>query len=46
MMGVALVIIGAIFLMKNLGIISGIAWDIFWPLALIVVGISMIFKKR
>ncbi len=46
MLGVALVVIGAIFLLKNLGLISGIAWDIVWPTIVIVVGAAMIMKKR
>ena len=46
MFGAALVIVGVIFLLKNLGIISGIAWDVVWPVALIVIGTSLLFKKK
>jgi len=46
MLGVALVVVGAIFLLKNLGVISGASWDIIWPLILVVAGAAMIFKKR
>ena len=46
MIGIAFVIIGALFLMKNLGLIQGIAWDIVWPLILVVLGISLIIKKK
>jgi hypothetical protein len=46
MLGVALVVIGAIFLMKNLGLIPQVNWDIIWPLAVLVLGIAMIFKKK
>lgn len=46
MLGVALVVIGAIFLMKNLGLIPGVNWDIIWPLALLVIGVGMVFKKK
>ncbi|MFA6321898.1 MAG: DUF5668 domain-containing protein [Candidatus Buchananbacteria bacterium] len=46
MFGIALVVIGAIFLMKNLGMIPGVNWDIVWPMAVLVIGIAMIFKKK
>nr|AQS29871.1 hypothetical protein [uncultured bacterium] len=46
MLGVALVVVGAIFLLKNLGIISGTTWDVIWPLILVVAGTAMILKKR
>lgn len=46
MFGAALVIVGAIFLLKNLDIISGVAWDIVWPIILIVLGLSIIFKRK
>lgn len=46
MIGAGLVVIGIIFLLKNLGIMPDIAWDIIWPVILIVVGVTMIFKKK
>ena len=46
MFGAGLVIIGVIFLLKNLGIMPNIAWDIIWPIILIVIGATMIFKKK
>jgi hypothetical protein len=46
MFGVALVVIGAIFLMKNLGLIPGVNWDIVWPLAVLVIGVAMVFKRK
>ena len=46
MFAVALVILGAVFLLKNLGILPSIQWDIIWPIALIVLGIAMMFNKR
>lgn len=45
MIGIALVTVGVLFLFKNLGLISGIAWDIAWPVILIVLGGAMILKK-
>jgi len=38
--------IGIVFLFKNLGIMPEIAWDIVWPVILIVLGLTMIFKKK
>ncbi|MDO8669198.1 MAG: DUF5668 domain-containing protein [Candidatus Buchananbacteria bacterium] len=46
MVGAGLVVIGIIFLLKNLGIMPDIAWDIIWPIILIVIGLTMIFKKK
>jgi hypothetical protein len=44
-----LIAIGVIFLLSNLGIISGDAWTLiwqFWPLLLIVIGLDNIFKRE
>jgi len=46
MFAAALIIVGAIFLLKNLGVISGVQWEIIWPIVLIVLGVSMLFKKK
>ncbi len=46
MLGAGLVIIGIIFLLKNLGIMPDIAWDVIWPVILVVIGLTMIFKKK
>ena len=46
MIGAAFIIIGILFLLKNLGLIQGIAWDIVWPIVLIVLGASILFKKK
>ncbi|MEK7653008.1 MAG: DUF5668 domain-containing protein [Patescibacteria group bacterium] len=39
MLAAALIVIGAVFLLKNLGIMPSIAWDIVWPVVLIVMGL-------
>ncbi|MEW6456291.1 MAG: DUF5668 domain-containing protein [Acidobacteriota bacterium] len=44
--GIFLVIIGAVFLLQNLGYISGSAWKIIWPLILIALGLSILFRRR
>ena len=46
MFGIALVIIGIVFLMKNLGLMPSIAWDIVWPIVIIVIGLAMMIKKK
>jgi|WetSurMetagenome_2_1015567.scaffolds.fasta_scaffold88827_2 hypothetical protein len=44
--GIAIVIVGAVFLLQNLGFISASSWNIIWPLLLIFIGVSMICKKK
>lgn len=46
MLAYALVIVGGIFLLKNLGFLDMIAWDIIWPVVLVVIGLLMIYKKK
>lgn len=41
-----LIVAGIVFLLKNLGYISGTAWSIIWPVILIVIGIGLILKRR
>ncbi len=43
--GFGLVVIGILLLLNNLGIIKGDAWDYIWPVALILIGVSMIGRK-
>jgi len=42
--GLILLIIGAIFLLRNLGIITQPAWSIMWPSILIVIGIGTLVE--
>lgn len=42
--GLGLILIGALFLLRNLGIIHGDIWNLFWPLLIILIGVSMIIK--
>jgi fatty acid desaturase len=37
---VVLVLIGLFALLANLNIIPGLNWDIFWPVLLIIIGVS------
>jgi len=36
-----LIIIGVVFLLKNLGLIDASAWSVIWPLLIVVLGIKM-----
>ena len=45
-LGLILIIIGIVFLLQNLGYISGAAWSIIWPAILIVIGIAILLKRR
>ncbi len=44
--GIILIVIGGVFLLKNMGLLEGIEWGILWPIILIVLGVNMILKKR
>ncbi len=41
-----LVIVGVVMLLKNLGVITAEAWDIVWPVALIALGLSMVWRRK
>ena len=43
--GYILVILGGLFLLDNLEVLPRKAWEYFWPLLLIVWGLSIIFGK-
>lgn len=36
---------GVLFLLENLGILPPVAWDMFWPVILIVIGLAMVFHR-
>jgi len=44
--GLILIIIGAVFLLQNLGYISGGTWNIIWPAILIVIGLGTLLKRK
>ena len=44
-LGILLLLIGSLMLLERLGIIYGDVWDYVFPLALIALGISFVFKK-
>jgi len=45
-LGLLLVVLGVLFLLRNLGIIAGNFWDILWPAVVVFVGISVIFARK
>ena len=44
--GLALIIIGIIFLLEKFGIISGSIWGYVWPSLIILLGLFMVLGKR
>ena len=44
--GLILLIIGTVFLLQNLGYISEGAWSIIWPIILVVIGLSIVLKRK
>lgn len=46
MFGLILVILGVLFLLQQMGIISGDFWGYFWAIVLIVVGFGIMNKDK
>ncbi len=44
--GVLILVIGVVFLLKNLGYIGGSVWDIVWPSIIIIAGLAMVFRGK
>ena len=44
--GILLLILGVLLLLEQLGIIETSAWGLIWPIALIALGASMVFKHK
>ena len=44
--GVILIVLGAYFLLSNIGVLSGFRWDIFWPAVLIAIGLLVLVRRR
>jgi len=43
--GVAIIIVGVVLLLQNLGLVSGGAWDIIWPALIVLIGASILAKR-
>jgi MYXO-CTERM domain-containing protein len=39
-------VLGAYFLLTNLGVLSNLRWDLFWPAVLIVLGLLLLVRRR
>jgi hypothetical protein len=44
--GIILIVLGAYFLLTNLGVLSNIRWDIVWPVVLIGLGLLVFLRRR
>ena len=44
--GGIVLLLGAAFLLKNLGILTDVTWSVVWPAILVVIGLCMMFKKK
>ena len=44
--GVILIVLGAYFLLSNVGVLNGFRWDIFWPAVLIAIGLLILVRRR
>jgi Domain of unknown function (DUF5668) len=40
-----LILVGAYFLLRNVGLLSWLRADIFWPLVLIAIGVWLILRR-
>lgn len=43
--GAALVVIGAYYLLSNLGLIGWLRGDVLWPILLILLGVAILFNR-
>jgi phage shock protein C len=44
--GIILIVLGAYFLLTNLGVFRDLRWDLFWPAVLIVLGLLLLIRRR
>jgi len=45
LIALSFILLGVIFLLKNLGVITAGVWGLIWPMFLILIGIWIIWKK-
>ena len=43
--GLLLVLVGAYFLLQNLGLLEGVRWAIVWPVILILIGLYFVGRR-
>ncbi|NTV22520.1 MAG: hypothetical protein HGB03_03070 [Candidatus Yonathbacteria bacterium] len=44
--GSLLIVTGVLFLLNNLGIISHISMDLFWPILVIALGVHLLLRRK
>ncbi|MFH1610465.1 MAG: DUF5668 domain-containing protein [Patescibacteria group bacterium] len=44
-LGFLLVALGVLFLLQNIGILNQATWGIIWPILIIALGLSIVFKR-
>jgi phage shock protein C len=44
--GIILIVLGAYFLLTNLGIFNNVHWEIVWPVILIALGLLLLLRRR
>jgi hypothetical protein len=44
--GFVILVVGLVFLLKNLDILSGDVWPIIWPCLIIALGLSVLWKRK
>lgn len=43
--GFLVTLVGALFLLKNSGVITDISWSVLWPILIILIGVSMMGRS-
>ncbi len=43
--GFILIALGVLFLLQNIGVLNEATWGIVWPILIIALGLSMVFKR-
>jgi Domain of unknown function (DUF5668) len=43
--GLLLILMGALMIADRMGYLPGSVWSYFWPAAIILIGLSMLFRK-
>lgn len=44
--GLAVLVVGVLYLLKNLGYISSNVWEIIWPCLIVVLGLAIVFRRK
>ncbi len=44
--GLLVILVGVLFLFKNVGLINTISWGVLWPVIVMLIGIAMVTRRR